>query len=108
MPEFMLFSTEIDVACSGSKATGGIPTDVTLTGRANELADGGGTYAGGGSTGAAAINLLPHSSQKRDVSRFAVWHAGHLIIVFIARPSGQPSLIFTIKYFTSYLDVRKS
>jgi len=78
MPEFRAPPEEMVAGFSGSKATGGIPTEVTLTGLANEPAEGGGTY-GGGST-----SLLPHSSQNLDVSRFAVWHAGHLIIVFNA------------------------
>jgi hypothetical protein len=59
--------------------------DVTLTGRATELADGGGTYAGGSELPegcAATTSRVPHSSQNRDVSRFAVWHDGHLIIIF--------------------------
>lgn len=90
-PELIFLTADNGVGGSGSKATGGIPTEVTLTGRENEFADGGGTYAGGGGVcsigcgGIVAINLLPHSSQKRDESRFAVWHAGHLIMVFSAR-----------------------
>ncbi len=90
-PEFIFLIADSGAGDSGSKASGGIPTDVTLTGREKELADGGGTYAGGGGVcsicggGIAAISLLPHSSQKRDESRFAVWHAGHLIMVFSAR-----------------------
>src|SRR5205823_722878 len=62
---------------SRSMPTGGIPTDVTCAARDPDIsADGGGTYAGGGESLSASpgISLVPHSSQKRDVSKFSFRH----------------------------------
>jgi hypothetical protein len=113
-PEPGLFSPDGAGISSGSNPIGGIPNDVTLAGRGIELGAGGGTYAGGSdsSTGCAEAILHPHSSQNRDVSRFAVWQAGHLIIVFIARRFGPNELNIrhssNVKYFTFSSALRKS